>query len=174
MRQALWEFSLEQYRRKEVERSCLYWQDQYGVDICLLLAVVWLGRGGHALAAVEIAALQRHSCGWQRAVIRPLRRLRRYLGRHLKRNLQRERRQVVRLRLLAELYSQLKQLELSAERQLLHRLQRYSEKAGWWPREAVAVSVEQAGTANLTCFLSAYSPPRDELQALCEVMNLRQ
>ncbi len=76
---SLWDFTLALYRQPGVEALCLSLQDDTGVDVCLLLCAVWLDVRGVALNQPRLSALHEIARPWQRAVVSPLRQVRRFL-----------------------------------------------------------------------------------------------
>jgi len=106
----LWRFAEELYRRPGVETACLHLQAQ-GNDICLLLCGAWLGCRGVACSAERAEHLRAIAQPWQREVVGTLRQVR-----------QQWRAAAHHDSALAMLREQIKQLELAAERELLHRL----------------------------------------------------
>ena len=73
-----WDFSLEVYGKPRVADSCIYLQDQYGMNVNILLACVWVGAAGAgALNSVDINMCIRRTRDWQRTIVKPLRGIRR-------------------------------------------------------------------------------------------------
>lgn len=77
---AEWRFVLALYARPDVAPACLRLQDELGVDVTVLLHVVWL-HCAHGLAAdpAALQALDLSVRAWRREVVEPLRRMRRSL-----------------------------------------------------------------------------------------------
>ena len=76
----LWRFALAFYAQPEIERVCLALQDEQGVDVVLLIGLLWLAaRDGRAVGDSDIARLDAAIAGWRDTVVRPLRDLRRSL-----------------------------------------------------------------------------------------------
>ncbi|MCK9502734.1 MAG: TIGR02444 family protein [Porticoccaceae bacterium] len=116
-RSSFWAFACQLYRHQQVEESCLWLQDQAGVDAVLLLCCCWAGREHGALDDRVMAALLDDGKTWSNALIKPLRNARRWLCEQPK--------------IDPNLYEQLKNTELAAERQLMQRLeQRLQDCAG--------------------------------------------
>lgn len=82
----LWFFSLRIYQVPRVAQQCLQWQNQWGVDVNLLLACVWLGRQGGWLSQGEFDELASLAHDWQRDRVVPIRRRRQRLSEQLQRN----------------------------------------------------------------------------------------
>ncbi len=107
----LWQYSLSRYRRRGVEALCLRLQDDWGVDINLLLFAAWLGERGLQLGPGQLAALDKEVEPWRRTVALPLRTLRRQWRGQAD---------------IADLREGVKALELRAERALQERLSQLS------------------------------------------------
>ncbi|WP_028241458.1 TIGR02444 family protein [Stutzerimonas azotifigens] len=107
----LWEFALVCYGRPGVEPACLQLQDG-GADVCLMLCGLWLEARRVDCDAERLAALTALAGPWQAEVVTPLRRLRRHWRQPASSD-----------PALAKLRSEVKALELAAERELLSRLQ---------------------------------------------------
>jgi uncharacterized protein (TIGR02444 family) len=75
----LWRFSLEVYGRPGVAQACVALQDEHGVDVNVLLCLLWLGAAGCRLSPVEVRAIDDRVAHWRDAVVAPLRALRRGL-----------------------------------------------------------------------------------------------
>lgn len=78
---SLWDFSLAVYSRPGVAEACLALQDRHGLDVNLMLLCCWAGSHGRRLDASDVARLMGAVGEWQRAVIGPLRGVRRRLKR---------------------------------------------------------------------------------------------
>jgi uncharacterized protein (TIGR02444 family) len=74
-----WDFSLAVYGRPGVPEACLGLQDRHGLDVNLLLVCCWAGAQGRDLEPAGIARLAASAADWQRAVVQPLRGVRRWL-----------------------------------------------------------------------------------------------
>lgn len=116
----LWNFALACYAEPGVEKACLELQ-ALGMDVCLLLACVWLEIRGIQQNAQRLEDLKQLSKDWQSAVVLPLRNLR-----------QDWREQAAIDTELASLRQRVKTLELDAERTQLDRLQQATQH---WLRE---------------------------------------
>ena len=76
----LWDFSLKVYAQKGVSQACLVLQEEFGVDVNLLLFFCWTAAGGAVRLGEErivkaVAIVE----SWHREIVRPLRDLRRRL-----------------------------------------------------------------------------------------------
>jgi uncharacterized protein (TIGR02444 family) len=74
-----WRFSLQFYRQGAVADACIALQEDAGVDVNLLLFLLWLAGKQRQLAAVEIAALDQRVRDWRDSTVKPLRAIRRDL-----------------------------------------------------------------------------------------------
>jgi uncharacterized protein (TIGR02444 family) len=74
-----WTFSLGYYRGAGVSEACLELQDNCGVDVNVVLFLLWQAAQKRQLAAVQIKALSEKVGPWQIDVIGPIRGLRRML-----------------------------------------------------------------------------------------------
>lgn len=72
-----WNFSLGFYRRPSVSEACIALQDSSGVDVNLLLFLLWQASLGRRLSEDEVRALAAQVEPWGADVIAPLRALRR-------------------------------------------------------------------------------------------------
>jgi uncharacterized protein (TIGR02444 family) len=105
---AFWHFSLEAYGRPGVATACLDLQDRHGCDVNLVLCALWVGASGRGrLTEIDFGRLDGATSSWRRAVIEPLRALRR---------------QVKLEADSAALYETLKAAELEAEHVMQNRL----------------------------------------------------
>lgn len=74
-----WTFSLGYYRGAGVSEACLKLQDNCGVDVNVMLFLLWQASLKRQLGAVQVKALAEKVGPWQIDVIGPIRRLRRML-----------------------------------------------------------------------------------------------
>jgi uncharacterized protein (TIGR02444 family) len=74
-----WRFSLRFYRQPGVADACIALQEQSGVDVNLLLFLLWHAMHGRRLSAAEIARLEAMIAPWRELTVVPLRDLRRAL-----------------------------------------------------------------------------------------------
>ncbi|WP_019531537.1 TIGR02444 family protein [Dasania marina] len=120
-----WQYSLTVYQRPAVAELCLQLQDDYGVDINMLLCAAWLASIGQPLTDPLLQGLLAESEQWQQRCVQPLRQARRFLKTTSSSDIYQ---QAKALELQAEalqqqrLYDQLRNLPLAAAQQgLLHR-----------------------------------------------------
>ena len=76
---AFWQFSLEFYARPRVAGACLELQDGAGVDVNLLLYLLFLANHERAVGRDDVARLDALVATWREHAVRPLRALRREL-----------------------------------------------------------------------------------------------
>jgi uncharacterized protein (TIGR02444 family) len=74
-----WTFSLGYYRGAGVSEACLELQDNCGVDVNVVLFLLWQASQRRRLAAADVKALADKVWPWQVEVIGPIRALRRRL-----------------------------------------------------------------------------------------------
>lgn len=75
-----WRFALEIYAKPGVGAACLRLQDEFGVDVNVLLVALYAAtRLGIVVGAEEAAALDAAAAAWRRRAVGPLRALRRDL-----------------------------------------------------------------------------------------------
>jgi uncharacterized protein (TIGR02444 family) len=74
-----WQFSLAYYRMPGVGPACIEVQDQAGVDVNLVLFLLWSASLGRSFTGEEIAALDRQIGAWRNIAVIPIRELRRAL-----------------------------------------------------------------------------------------------
>ena len=74
-----WRFSLRFYRQPEVADACITLQEQAGVDVNLLLFLLWHAAQKRALSRAEISELEARIAPWRNTTVVPLRTMRRAL-----------------------------------------------------------------------------------------------
>jgi len=74
-----WRFSLQFYRQAAVADACIALQEQSGVDVNLLLFLLWQATQQRAFSPDEVAALEARIGPWREATVVPLRAVRRAL-----------------------------------------------------------------------------------------------
>ena len=75
----LWRFSLNFYRQAGVAEACIALQDDCGVDVNLMLFLLWLAAGGRQLSSDNIKELDGAVRGWRELTIVAIRETRRKL-----------------------------------------------------------------------------------------------
>jgi uncharacterized protein (TIGR02444 family) len=74
-----WRFSLRFYREPGVAEACIALQEDAGVDVNLLLFLLWHAAHRHALSAAEVGSLEARIAPWRAMTVVPLRQVRRAL-----------------------------------------------------------------------------------------------
>ena len=74
-----WRFSLRFYRQPKVADACIALQEERGVDVNLLLFLLWQATRKRAFAAADVKELEGRIGGWRDMTVIPLRTLRRAL-----------------------------------------------------------------------------------------------
>ena len=144
-----WTFSLSLYGKPGVAEACLALQDKQGIDVNLLLFVLWAGSNRRRLAPTEMQALIDLTESWRHDIVVPLRLVRRAL---------RSPPAAVDAGAAARLRQEVKQLELESE-----RLQQAALFA-FRPIESLgspAAGPERAAAANVALYAQTLSTPFD-------------
>jgi uncharacterized protein (TIGR02444 family) len=74
-----WRFSLQFYRLPKVADACIALQEEAGVDVNLLLFLLWHARQRRRLSTADVAALEAKIAPWRDITVIPLRSVRRAL-----------------------------------------------------------------------------------------------
>jgi uncharacterized protein (TIGR02444 family) len=74
-----WRFSLAFYRKAGVADACIALQEQAGVDVNLLLFLLWHATLKRVLSTAEVESLEQRVAPWRNATVLPLRAIRRAL-----------------------------------------------------------------------------------------------
>src|SRR6516162_9432847 len=74
-----WRFSLRFYRQPKVADACIALQEEAGVDVNLLLFLLWQATHNRALSPIEVGELEGRIGAWREATVIPLRGVRRAL-----------------------------------------------------------------------------------------------
>jgi uncharacterized protein (TIGR02444 family) len=74
-----WRFSLRFYQQPRVADACIALQEEAGVDVNLLLFLVWQATLKRALSPLEVGELEGRIGAWREATVIPLRSVRRAL-----------------------------------------------------------------------------------------------
>ncbi|MBV8512876.1 MAG: TIGR02444 family protein [Xanthobacteraceae bacterium] len=76
---SIWDFVLNYYGRKGVSEALVGLQDSYGIDVNMLLFLVWVAAQRRSLGADDVQRVSEASHAWQRNVVVPIRAVRRLL-----------------------------------------------------------------------------------------------
>jgi len=158
-----WNFSLAVYRASAVQDECLDLQDQFGLDVNLVLLCAFLGAGhGVALTSGDIASAHQEVDQWNEDIVKPLRVARR----HLKTI---ELKDAEAAKAAAQLRSQVKAAELESERIEQAMLEQWAAaRLAAWPRG----NARDAVPANLQALLAAYGIGPERLIAAHAMKHL--
>jgi uncharacterized protein (TIGR02444 family) len=74
-----WRFSLRLYRAPKVADACIALQEEAGVDVNVLLFLLWQATRRRAFTQAEVAELERRVGPWREMTVVPLRAIRRAL-----------------------------------------------------------------------------------------------
>jgi uncharacterized protein (TIGR02444 family) len=74
-----WNFSLKFYAQRGIADVCLDLQDRFGVDVNVLLYLLWRAQRGGRLQPAEVEKVIALINDWQLHVVQPLRGVRRFL-----------------------------------------------------------------------------------------------
>jgi len=74
-----WRFSLQYYRLPKVADACIALQEDAGVDVNLLLFLLWHARQGRRLSLIDVTELEQKVAPWRDITVIPLRSVRRAL-----------------------------------------------------------------------------------------------
>lgn len=68
-----WHFSLDRYARVGVAPACLRFQNEFGIDVNVLLFAFWLGKAGRRVVQTDARAELGLIAEWNDLVVKPLR-----------------------------------------------------------------------------------------------------
>ena len=143
-----WTFSLSYYRMAAVQEACLALQDGCGVDVNVILFLLWSASQGRRLPHDQVAALTDKVRVWQADVVAPIRSLRRRLKSD----------PPLLDKGSAELFrTKIKAIELESERLQQEAMFALAETL----RAEPASSVEEAARANIAAYQAVIGRPLD-------------
>ena len=158
-----WNFSLAVYGVSAVQDECLDLQDQFGLDVNLVLLCAFLGVvHGVALTSEDIASARRKAGPWHEDIVKTLRVARRRLKTI-------ELKDAEAAKAAAQLRSQVKAAELESERIEQAMLEQWAAaRLAAWPRG----NARDAVPANLQALLAAYGIGPERLMAAHAMQHL--
>ncbi len=158
-----WDFSIAVYGANAVQDECLNLQDQFGLDVNLLLLCAFLGAvHGVTLTSDDIASARQEVGQWHDEIVRPLRAARRSLKTI-------ELQDTAATKAAMQLRTQVKAAELEAERIEQTILEHWANaRYAAWPRGNSRAAVP----ANLQALLAAYGIGPERLVAADALRHL--
>lgn len=145
-----WQFSLALYGRPGVPEACLQLQDECGVDVNVMLYLLYVASGGRLVDLNDIERIEALAAPWREEIVRPLRGVRRRL---------KEPPQHFRNAASETLRSAIKRVELEAERLQHLALEREL------PPQAIGTGAHDAASCaaqNLRTYAQRLGPLPDE------------
>lgn len=148
----LWDFALTVYQSDAVKQNCLSLQDDYGVDVCVILGICWLHNRGRTITEDDCLALEAWLDEWQRTKTQAVRALRRRVKRLGADNENHA--------LAIGFYRAMLDLELQSERIALHQIEQFAVDHWALNLSAPTVCTQENGE-ELGQALSAYRLMRE-------------
>jgi len=136
MTNPFWDFSLASYGRDGVSAKCLALQDEFNLDVNVLLYGAWLASLNSRLEREHLAALEVIIAPWREQVVLPLRTLRRNWREYPP---------------AGSLRGEVKRLELQAERQQQDMMLAFLQTAPDLPFASQPLEENLAQVAFFTC-----------------------
>jgi uncharacterized protein (TIGR02444 family) len=112
---SLLDFAFSYYSEADIANACIHLQDKYSVNICLLIAMRWLDKQERWISDEQIKDIADYIKPWVDEVIIPTRSLRRRLKLPIE--------PFTRNAVQEQMYLSIKQLELTAEKELLGEIE---------------------------------------------------
>lgn len=158
-----WNFSLAVYGASAVQDECLHLQDQFGLDVNLILLCAFLGAvHGVALTPQDIAAARQEVGPWHEDIVKTLRVARRRLKTI-------ELKDAEAAKAAMQLRTQVKAAELESERIEQTILEQWAAaRLAAWPH----VNAQDVVPANLQALLTAYGIGPERLIAAHAMKHL--
>jgi len=75
----IWDFVLNYYKQQGVSEAAITLQDSIGIDVNMILFLMWLAGSKRTLAVDDVKRVGETSHAWQRQVVIPIRAIRRLL-----------------------------------------------------------------------------------------------
>jgi uncharacterized protein (TIGR02444 family) len=148
-----WRFSLQFYRQAGVSDACIALQDGCGVDVNLLLFLLWLAAGRRKLSGPDVTGLDDRVRDWRNLTIVPIRDVRRKLKGAAT---------LVAASRQEAFRTKIKAIELEAERlqqEALYEATRDGSPAGMPGAEAAPDAAARANVAAYESMLGVRFPP---------------
>jgi uncharacterized protein (TIGR02444 family) len=163
MSSPFWNFSLAVYGASAVQDECLNLQDQFGLDVNLVLLCAFLGAvHGVALTSADLASARQEAGPWHEDIVKTLRVARRRLKTI-------ELKDADAAKAAMDLRMQVKAAELESERIEQTILERWAAaRLAAWPRG----NARDAVPANLQALLAAYGIGPERLIAAHDMKHL--
>jgi len=136
----IWDFVLGYYKQQGVSEAAIALQDSAGVDVNMILFLMWLSAQKKTLAAADVKTAGEKSIGWQHSVVVPIRAIRRLL---------KENAPLVEQEAALAYRKKVQALEIEGEQLQLQSMAAMALKT------ASAASPEAAARDNLSAFQSA-------------------
>lgn len=155
-----WRFSLQFYRLPGVSDACVALQDEYGVDVNLLLFLLWRASEARLLSADEVKTLDDKVRDWRNLSVIPIRDARRRL-KHARTLIDSGQQEVFR--------TKIKTIELEAERLQQQALYALSQSASLGEEAEARV----AAHGNICAYehIMGATFPRDTVDVLLGAFN---
>ena len=113
---SFWHFSVQHYARPGVAEACLKLQDDYDLDVNLVLLCLWYGQHFGELSSGQFEQVLAFSDNWSGNVVKPLRQSRRWIKQYRTAS-------EMDPEVLEKFREKVKQLELNAEKLQQEQLQ---------------------------------------------------
>jgi uncharacterized protein (TIGR02444 family) len=135
----IWDFVLNYYGRKGVSDALIGLQDGHGIDVNMLLFLMWMAAHGKCVAADDVKFVSTTSHAWQHAVVVPIRAVRRLL---------KETAPLVPAEAAAAFRKKVQAIELEGEQLQLNAMAALAERL----KPEQAASPEEAARRNVNTF----------------------
>ncbi|HWM45331.1 MAG TPA: TIGR02444 family protein [Xanthobacteraceae bacterium] len=139
MQTPIWDFVLGYYRQQGVSEAAITLQDKIGIDVNMILFLMWMAGHKRALGADEVRRVSDVSKGWQHQVVVPIRGVRRLLKENVP-LVENEAAQAYRKKIQA--------LEIEGEQLQLNAMGALAQAF----KPAATATAEEAARANLAVF----------------------
>jgi uncharacterized protein (TIGR02444 family) len=152
-----WRFSLGFYRQPGVGEACIRLQDEAGVDVNILLYLLWHAALERRLSGAEVEAIEQRIAPWRDQVVKPLRAIRRAIKIPPS---------VIESATAEGYRSKIKNVELEAERLQQEAMYDLAETSRFGE---AASSPEEAARANIDAYRAMCPRPLPE-QAVADIL----